>query len=170
MAGAPARFDLSVLGDKQLEVALRALPAKIERRLLRTSLRKAFKRTFDAAKAAVPVEVGALKRSLKLRAGRGGRGLLQFRIFTGDMAQLATLGARRTRKLGARGAKREGYYPAAVELGYARRTAKGLVRVPARSFLRAALASTRDAVIQDVATDLKEGIREIAAETPGGSA
>lgn len=166
---AAGRFDVSVLGDKALEAALRGVPPKIERRLLRTSLRKGFKPTFDLAKTLVPVELGALRRSMKLRAGRGGRGMIQFRIFTGGIAELAALGARRTRRVGLRGAKREGYYPAAVELGFMRQTKQGPRRVAPRSFLRAALASTRERAIGIVAQDLREGLAEVAASTPGGS-
>lgn len=169
MPGA-GRFDISVLGDKALEVGLRQLPAKVEQRLVKHSLRAAFKPTLEVAKQLVPVEVGALRRTLKLRAGRGRRGMVQFRIFTGGVEDLAAAGARRTRRVGARGAKREGYYPAAVELGYQRRTAKGLVRVPARSFLRAALHQTRDTALMIVAEDLAQGVKEYAASQPGGSA
>lgn len=173
------RFDISVLGDKALEAKLRALPAAIEQRLLRKSLRAAFKPTLEKARELVPTELGALKASLQLRAGRGGRGTIQFRIFTGGLPELAALGARRTRPytttenrrgriiahgLGSRGAEREGYYPAAVELGYVRRTKTGAVHVPPRSFLRAALNATKDTSLMIVAEDLREGVEQLAKE------
>ena len=120
MAGGASIFRLDLLGDKALEVKLNALPEKVTRRLLRSSLRAGAKLIAAEVKARVPTEIGATKRSLKVRAGRGGRGLVQYRIFIDDLRGLATLGARRTKRVGKLGAKREGYYPAAIELGYVR--------------------------------------------------
>lgn len=185
---AAAKFDLSVLGDAQLQDAINGIEPKIRARLLRRSLRTAFKITLDAVKAAVPVGMGHLRRSIKLRTGKGGRGMVQFRIYTGG---LVDLGARRTRRIGARGAVREGYYPAALEFGYARPGARGEYmgatrrragrmgeivkslrrrnigsaggtpeRVAPRSFMRNPLKATQAAVIEAVRADLQSGLVE----------
>lgn len=189
------RFDLSTIGDRALEARLNALPATVAKRLVRSSLRKGFKRTFAAVKQLVPVDQGALKRSLKLRSNGFLRGNISMSIFTGDMK---ALGYRKTRRPGIRGGHTTPRFPpAAIEFGFIRagrhsrtegyadivdslgrkrhvkrvyRATTGGVRVPARSFMRAALASTRDQVIKDVTADLWEGVTEYAASVPGGSA
>lgn len=190
MAIGYARINVEALGDKALEARLRAVPASVERRLISSSLRLGTKIIADEIRKRAPRMTGAFIKSLKVRKGSAKRGVVQIKVFSEDMAGLAALGARRTKRVGARGAKREGYYPAAIEFGYTKggtrsetrwvssgtdrlgrpytrqrvtRTTTGGVHVPARSFMRAALNAKRDDVYETIRKDLADGLEEIAA-------
>lgn len=188
MAAATGRFQVDALGDKDLQRRLLAVPAAVEKRLLRSALRKGAHVIAAEARARVPVALGALKRSITVRVGKGGRGQMQYRVFTQDMAGLAALGARRTKRVGLRGAKREGFYPAAIEFGYVAggkrtgrvvRTEGGRKRsevaggrhIPPRSFMRSALTARSEDAIEAVRSDLSDGLDEIArGDASGGAA
>lgn len=195
---APVVINLQALGDRELEVAINALPVAIAKRLLRSSLRKGFKVTFERVKATVPRRSGALARSLRLRAGGAQKGTIRYSIFTGDLKEL---GYREVKRPGLRGGRMTPRFPpAAIEFGYVRggshsrreyvkeivdslgrkRAVKrvehkttGGVRVPPLSFMRAPLESTKEDVFSLVAKDLWEGIeeaaKESAAKNPAGS-
>jgi HK97 gp10 family phage protein len=152
------RFDIRVLGDKNLTKAMRKLPDKVERKVLRKAMRTAFKTTLDRAKARVPVGSGALKRSLKLRARRGGRNRIAFAIFSGGKD---VLGVPAKTKSG----RPRGYYPAAIEFGWN----AGSRPVPERPWMRAALKESEAQVLQKLRRELWTGIQKLAAESNGGS-
>lgn len=151
-------FNLSVLGDKDLQARIDALPEVIARRLLRVSLRDAFKRVLNSAKMRAPKDTGALVRSMKLRASKRSGGMLQYKVFTEDTKGL---GYRIIKKPGSKGGRtRQGYAPAAHELGYTRQNG---VRVAPKAFMRGALNSNKDAVIEHVRQDLWRGLNEYLA-------
>jgi hypothetical protein len=153
-----ARFDIRVLGDKALSKALRQLPDKVERRVLRTAMRSAFKTTLERARSLVPVQSGALKRSLKLRARRGGRRRIAFAVFSGGRGEL---GLPERTKAG----RTRGYYPAAIEFGWS----AGDRPVPERPWLRSALRESEAQVLEKLRRELWSGIQKLAAEARGGA-
>lgn len=120
-----ARFDVSVLGDRELDRTLEALGPKVERRLLAKSMPGAFGITLRAVVRAVPVDTGRLRSSIRMAPGRHRKGLLQFRIFTGTREELGIDRVVRRRDI-VTGDMRsiqmrgKGYYPIAVEYGYVR--------------------------------------------------
>jgi len=152
------RFDIRVLGDKKLSKAMRKLPDKVERKVLRKAMRTAFKTTLARAKAKVPVRSGALRRSLKLRARRGGRRRIAFAIFAGGNEQL---GVPAKTKSG----RPRGYYPAAIEFGWN----AGHRAMPERPWMRAALKESEAQVIEKLKRELWSGLQKIASETKGGA-
>lgn len=61
--------DQTIAGGRELDAMLRALPVKIERNILRAALRAGAAEFRTAAKANVPVDSGALRRSIKVTTG-----------------------------------------------------------------------------------------------------
>lgn len=168
-----ARISVEALGDAKLAARLQAVPAAVEKRLVRSGLKAGAQVLLAEVRARAPRMTGATLKSLRVKRGSGKRGVVQYRIFTEDNAGLAALGARRTRSVGKRGAKREGFYPAAVEFGFVRRGPKGTSgeHVPARSFMRAAITAKQSDVFEAVRADMAEGLDDIASgyESVGGS-
>ncbi len=149
------KFDIAVLGDKQLAKQFDALEKKTQGKILRPAMRKGMKIVLAAAKAAVPVKTGKLKKSLKIKALTkknlgskvSGVGLA---IFTGTAEELGI--KQRTGKKG-------GYYPLSVEVGY--RKKNGLI-VPGRPFLRPAMKNNEPQVFQIMRTEMNAGIKKLA--------
>lgn len=135
-----AFIDISLLGDKELQTKFRLLPIKVQRKLLRQGMRKAGKLVRDEARRLVPVDTGALKKSLKVRAAIRKRGSFGARIMTGERAELGI-------DPGA-----SGYYPAVVEFGSKTQ--------PAQPYLRAAADAKRDEVFSIMRGAVRDGIRE----------
>lgn len=63
-----------ITGLKPAIKALKTLDAKVAKKVLRQSMRKALKPMQQAVKAEAPVRTGALKRAIKVRAGKRKRG------------------------------------------------------------------------------------------------
>lgn len=118
-------WDLSVLGDRELDRTLGELGPKVEKSLIKKVLPQAFGITLRAVLRAVPVNTGRLKASIKMGPGKSRRGLLQQRIWTGTRAELGIDRVIRRRNrlndtmqnVQVRGG---GYYPIAIEYGYTR--------------------------------------------------
>lgn len=58
--------DVSISGLKELDQALRELPVKLQRNVLRSALRASAKVVADEAKRMVPVRTGALRDSIRV--------------------------------------------------------------------------------------------------------
>lgn len=58
--------DEAIIGGRELDALLQQLPVKIERNILRAALRAGANEFKAAAKEQVPVETGALKRSIRV--------------------------------------------------------------------------------------------------------
>jgi hypothetical protein len=179
-----ATFDLSFLGDAELVAKLNLLQGATERQLLASSMKRVGKMYLKEAKARVRRQSSALYRSLVVSKAERKRNGIVVKVHTGNMAALAALGARRTKRVGLRGARREGFYPMALEVGYVRGTrtrrewvatgtdkkgrpysrkrvsydVAGGVRVAPRSFMRSAMNANRSALIGAMRKDLAEGI------------
>lgn len=161
-ASGERRFRLEVLGDRELSARLLALEKRVERKYVGEELRRAFKITHAAVLAAVPVASGTLRRTIRLRAGKGkgARFGKLFRIFTGNAAEL---GIEPSRSPGQRGGRGRGYYPMAVEAGY---TLHGRTYGP-RSYLRGPLRATEPAVLAAIRSGLWRRITGELTSTAG---
>lgn len=73
----------SVTGLAELQALLDQLPVKLERNVLRGAMRAGAKVQLEAAKAAVPVDSGTLRKSLKIRTSAR-RGVVKATLTAGD--------------------------------------------------------------------------------------
>lgn len=179
-----ARFDVSLLGDKDLERRLRGLTEKVERNILTRSLRAAATVVRNQAQAnirprGVVIQPGAsrrrerqlrrlaqnfarLRNSLIVRPLKRSRHRVGSAVYTGTRAQLGITG--------------QYYYPAHVELGHgpptgrrrrglsrlARRTEFGGRRTPPSPYLRPALISRRAEALGIIAGELRRRLPQEA--------
>lgn len=144
--------NVSLAGDKALLAKLNALPGKVQRGAIRRAMRKASRLMLSAAKQAAPVDTGALRRSLSIRAGRAGRGNVQLRV----MADWKGLRQRIDRRIAAK---------KKVNAGVASRTRRarfyggyqeyGTRHHKAQSYLRPAFERTKDEAVQVFVTELR---------------
>lgn len=143
-----ARFDISLLGDVELERKLQALPEKLERKVIRQAIRKGGQPILRDARANANKLTGAMARSIKLRAMKRKKGRIGVRIQTGTRLEL---GIR---------ADDPYYYPAIVEFG------DGDTRRPYR-FMRGALDRNQHRSLTVMRDEIARGIaREAASNTP----
>lgn len=125
------RFDVTLLGDKELDKTFATYTQKVQMKALRPALRDGIKVIARAAKASMPRNRGLMAGAgFKVRSMRRSRNRVGMRIFTGTREQLGIP------------ATAKGYYPFAVETGTAKRHAT--------PFLRPAAGTQRGAVLQAV--------------------
>lgn len=180
------RFDISMLGDKELSAALAALPDNLERKVLARAMRDGGKFLLTLTQAAAPVSTdpkdphrGRLKATLKLRTLRRRKGRVGVSIQTGTREELgivAQAAARaKSRATSRRGLERgvlrhfqaglRGYYPAHVELGH--KTELGTRTVPPNPYLRGPLHSAREAVLAVIKQSVDAGIERELVKASG---
>lgn len=79
------KINIIVTGDKKLDRALRHLEKNVQRKFARKAMRKAAKDVIlPEARARVPVDTGALERSLVVRAARRSRRGIGVEVRTRD--------------------------------------------------------------------------------------
>jgi len=85
-AGAGRSF--VVTGVRELDRALRELPLKLGKKVIRQAIRQALRPVKAAVEANAPVDTGKLRSKVKVRAGKGKRGTIRLvvRIGEGDFA------------------------------------------------------------------------------------
>ena len=118
-------FNMSMTGNAELDRRLRLLPDKLQSRVVKKGIRAAGKPILKTAKARVPVETGALKKSLgtKLKTYRhSGNSVLIIGPRTDDRY---TKGERKPHK-------------------YAHLVERGTKHIPAVPFMRFAFMSQQD--------------------------
>lgn len=135
-------IDISMLGDKKLQRQLSKLPARVEKRIVRKALRAAARPVLRAAKQKCPVDTGALKKGLKIRARKRSRKSFGVDVSTPTREKLGIA------------SDSKWYYPALVEYGYVR---KGITYA-ARSFLRSAKDATRSAALAILKREIGAGV------------
>lgn len=140
-----ARFEVSIVGLKHLELAFAALPARVQKKVLGPALREAAKLFLAEAKARAPVKSGLLQRSLIIRASKRSRSRISFGVFFKNVEKLVKYA----------GGKRY-FYPFAVEYGH--------VRAPAHPFLRTAFDATKDQAARLASQLIAAGIEREAAD------
>lgn len=83
--GRGADVGMEIVGLEEVERALRMLPAAAAKKAIRQALRIGGKMVLAQAKQNVPVASGALKKSLKVRAGKRTRkNVISIRVATAD--------------------------------------------------------------------------------------
>jgi HK97 gp10 family phage protein len=74
--------DVFIKGGKELSIALKGLPLKIERNIMRSALVSGARIIADEAKANVPVKLGRLKKSVRV-SSRSKRGMVEAKAKAG---------------------------------------------------------------------------------------
>lgn len=159
-----ARFDISILGDKELEEVLKFLPENLERKVLNKAIKEAARFVLDDAKAHAPKDTGALKQALHIRTMKRKRGRIGYLVASGTREELGI-------KAGAKGfypaSQHYGWFPAKVKGAYRSRFANdrhlrrylkaeyGGLRVPAKPYLRNALLGDQARVLNHVRDALR---------------
>jgi len=153
-------FDIRILGDKKLGEKLKKLPLKMQKQVLRKSLRNGAKILRAAARARAPVSA--------LRTRPAGKHLKDtIKTFTGKVAKKAKQKKGEVRAGIKTGTREElgilphekYYYPAAVELGFFNKRANKKIRP--RPFMKDALKANRKNILNNIARDIRRGINTI---------
>lgn len=135
-----AAIDISIFGDKALSAKLAAMPLKVQKKITRQALRQGGKRVRDEARRLAPVDTGALKKSIKVRAAKNlRRGSFGISVQTGTRAELGI------------SPEAKFYYPAVLEFG-----GRGHEAQP---FLRPAMDATRAEVLSLIKNSIREALR-----------
>lgn len=79
-------FDVKILGnaDRRLAKCFKEMKGTVQKKLVRGAMRQAGKGMLDTARSLVPVDTGALKASLKLRALPRSRQRFGVRVIVGQ--------------------------------------------------------------------------------------
>jgi HK97 gp10 family phage protein len=133
-------YDISLLGFGHLLDSFSKLDTAIQGKILRVALRAGGNWVLKESKRLCPIRSGKLKRSLKLRAMKRRRGRVGYRIMTGTREELGI------------SEDDKGYYPAMVELGTR--------KMPAKSYLRAAVKNTEDVVFSIINDRISKGVQK----------
>lgn len=140
-----ARFNIELLGDKDLSAALAALPATLERKALVLVLKEAAQVVLQSARRRAPRgKTGRLARTLRVKALKRSRNRVGYGIYTGTRAELGL-------KAGAKG-----YYPAQVHLGFIHTAEFGGRHIAPRPFLRPALIENQEMLLNRIAAHLRQ--------------
>lgn len=133
-------INIELLGEPELQRKLDALDRKVQRKVVRKAIREGAKPVLAAAKAKVPVDTGALKAGLKLRALKRSRTGFGVYIRTPTRAELDIPD------------DDESYYPAVVEYG--------AEFSPPQPYMRPAMDENRDRATAKITEVLRTGINE----------
>lgn len=136
-------IDITMLGDKALQRRLNRLELKTGRKIVRRALRDAAKIHASAAKAEAPVDTGATKAGIRVRAVTGLR--------RGNFGVMSRTGTREEMGIPS---DSKWYYPAIVEYG--------TPTTPANPFMRRAFEQNRQRMIDSIRRDLWSGIRSLS--------
>src|SRR5438045_385111 len=74
----------TITGVKEIDRALRSLPAKIAKKVIRQAMRTALKPVKDEVKLIAPKRSGNLAKSIKLKAGTRSRTKIRLNVSIGD--------------------------------------------------------------------------------------
>lgn len=147
---------IEITGFKELRNRARELDARLQKRVYGAAVRAGGKVLVDAAKAAVPVRTGAVKRSLVHRASsKPSKGLFGVKVTVKGGGRSSGRVARR------RGVKGKDYQPDAVERYY-RFTELGTKHHPAQPYLKPALEGKAGEVLEAVKRELAAGLEREA--------
>lgn len=134
--------DMTMLGDKKLIKQLAKLPDRLQKKILRSAMRKAAKPVLASAKSKVPrvtgINTDPLRKGLKVKALKRSRNRIGVRIVTPERSVLGI----------PEGSK--WYYPAHIELGTS--------KVAAVPYLRNAVAENKEQVFSIIRREVASGI------------
>lgn len=126
-------FKFEVTGIDEIDKALAEMEKKVAKKLLKDAMKASMKPMLAAARAAVPVESGSLKKNIKLRTAKRSRTSFGFEIGVGEKDYSG-----------------EQFYGAFQEFGTSRMEPKG--------FLRRAFDENKDAATQAAIQAIKSGL------------
>ena len=136
---------MTVFGDREVAAKFKTLPKRVQGKVLRQSLRPAAKIVNEEAKQQVPVDTGALRKSLKLRAGKKRkRGVVAIVVQTG-----------------AGFFQGETYYGGFVQFGHrigSRKLGDARKMVPANPFLTRAYDAKKDQALRLTESLIASGV------------
>lgn len=134
--------DISVLGDKQLQKNLKKLAVDVQQKITRKALRKAGKETLFMAKLKAPVRTFNLVTNISLSSS--------LKKKTGNIGVYVKTGTRE--KMGIPKSDKY-YYPAYVELGTKKMSAK--------PYLRPAMEATRSSNTELIKKEIGNSINKL---------
>lgn len=143
---------VTLTGDAALDRAFKELPVVVQKKILREVMRPAAKAVMDVATGLVPVQSGALRASLKVRAAKRSRATanrVSFNVITG----VGTF-------------KGPTYYGAFVDLGHrlgSRKLGNKRSKVPGKNFMKSALDTAGPRAKETALAALKEAIEREAS-------
>lgn len=120
-----------IKGLEELISKLNGLPDKLETKVVRSAVRKGAILVRDKAREKVPVDTGTLKKSIKVRNNRSGKGIISF-------------------KIGPTSDKKRG-----TDIFYGRFVEFGTSKMAAKPFMRPALDESENEVLDVVINDIK---------------
>ena len=120
-------------GIKEIDKALHEMEKKVAKKLLKDAMKSSMKPMLAAAKAAVPVKSGQLKRYVKLRAAKKSRTSFGYTIGVGESDF-----------------KGKAFYGAFLEYGTSRQPPKG--------YLRRAFDENKESAIKIAMAHIKSGL------------
>ncbi len=135
-------FDISVLGDKELQAKLLKMEKRVGAKIMKQSLKSAMEPVKNLAKIRAPQKSGRLRKSIRIGTKSNRRGV----------SALLRTGTRKQLKIPA---DAKYYYPAAIEYGAAGR------HLPERSFLRSSLHDRKGQVIGSVARHIRNNLESV---------
>lgn len=139
--------NIELLGARELSARLHALPLALQKRAVRSAIRKGGKILLEASRTAARAQTNPANASdhmiqiaegLKLRSITRKRGFLGVKVQTGTKSEHGIPEASKW------------FYPAHIEFGSS--------RAPARPYLRPPLDEKRDEVFGVLATEIEAGI------------
>ncbi len=130
-------FDISVLGDKKLQKKLDKMDKKLRSKTMKASMKTAMEPVKELAKQRAPRDRGLLQRSIRIGTKMNRKGV----------SAMVRTGTRRQLKIDP---SDKFYYPAAIEYGSR--------FMPARSFLRSALSTRREKVLNIFGRELTNNL------------
>lgn len=134
-------FNLDIKGAKRLNRKLDRMGTTAGRKVVRPAMRAALVPVVQSAKAFAPVDSGRMRQSIKAFVTNSRRDGIDGRVRTGTRRQLRIP------------ADAKYYYPAAIEFGSR--------RMSARSFLRRAVTARKREALKILGAGIKAGLKKV---------
>lgn len=153
------KFEIETQGFAELERALDQFPERLQRKLLRRSLRRASVPIRTRARELAPVDTGLLRREIKILSVRP----------DAEGRMTAKIGIRRPRNpakalRAVRGAKGVKKRRVVNDPFYGRFLERGTAKMSARPFLRPALDGAGPGAVQLLGQELADEVRQLQRE------
>lgn len=139
-----------IRGLKEAITALDKLESAVAKKILRKALRAGATLPLKAAKTNAPVRTGALRRSLKVRAGRSRKGVIHVVMGTGKKWFVGPM-----------------YYSAFVVMGHkqgSKRLGNARKDIPPNTFMNDAYEATKEATIDAISETMLAEIEKTAQQ------
>lgn len=154
---------ITITGIDEIKRAFAELPAKVAKKVVRQALRRGLKLPLAAAKADAPVDTGAGRRSLRIRASKGPAGAAK--KYTIAMALL--IGERSPGKTWYMALQESGYHTGkrTRSAGKVVSRSPGSHKVEGKHYMRRALRETEQPARELIIEDITQGIEREAQKS-----